>query len=41
MPDQEPAREDIHAMIGRRTRISDAERDVLHQLLNTPAVRAR
>ena len=41
MPDQEPAREDIHAMNGRRTRISDAERDVLHQLLNTPAVRAR
>ena len=41
MPDHEPAREYIHAMIGRRTRISEAERDILHQLLNTPAVRAR
>src|SRR5262245_726505 len=41
MPDHEPAREYIHAMIGHRTRISEAERDALHQLLNTPAVRAR
>jgi hypothetical protein len=41
MPGQEPAREYIHAMIGHRTRISEAERDVPHQLLNTPAVRAR
>ena len=41
MPDHEPAREYIHAMIGYRTRISEAERDILHQLLNTPAVRAR
>jgi hypothetical protein len=41
MPDHEPAREYIHAMIGHRTRISEAERDILHQLLNTPAVRAR
>ena len=41
MLDHEPAREYIHAMIGHRTRISEAERDVLHQLLNTPAVRAR
>ena len=41
MPDHEPAREYVHAMIGHRTRISEAERDILHQLLNTPAVRAR
>jgi hypothetical protein len=41
MPDHEPAREYIHAMVGHRTRISEAERDALHQLLNTPAVRAR
>jgi hypothetical protein len=41
MPDHEPAREYIHAMIGHRTRISDAERDILHKLLDTPAVRAR
>jgi hypothetical protein len=41
MPDHEPAREYIHAMIGHRTRISETERDILHQLLNTPAVRAR
>jgi hypothetical protein len=41
MPDYEPAREYIHAMIGHRSRISEAERDTLHQLLNTPAVRAR
>ena len=41
MPDHDQAREYIHAMIGHRTRISDAERDILHQLLNTPAVRAR
>ena len=41
MPDHEPARKYIHAMIGQRTRISEAERDALHQLLNTPAVRAR
>ena len=41
MPDHEPAREYIHAMIGHRARISDAERGVLHQFLNTPAVRAR
>jgi hypothetical protein len=41
MPDHEPAREYIHAMIGHRTRISAAERDALHQLLNMPAVRAR
>ena len=41
MPDNEQACEYIHAMIGHRTRISEAERDVLHQLLNTPAVRAR
>jgi hypothetical protein len=31
----------VDAAIGHRTRISDAERDILHQLLNTPAVRAR
>jgi hypothetical protein len=41
MPDHEPAREYIHAMIGHRTRSSEAERDALHQLHNTPAVRAR
>jgi hypothetical protein len=41
MPDQEQAREYIHAMIGHRTRISEAERDILHQLLNTPVVPAR
>ena len=41
MPDQEQAREYIHAMIGHRTRISEAERDILHQLLNTAAIRAR
>ena len=41
MPDHETAREYIHAMIGHRTRISEAEREVLHQLLNTPAVRGR
>jgi hypothetical protein len=41
MSDHEQAREYIHAMIGDRTRISDAGRDALHQLLNTPAVRAR
>ena len=41
MPDHDQAREYIHAMIGHRTRISEAESDVLHQLLNTPAVRAR
>jgi hypothetical protein len=41
MPDHEPARDYIHAMVGHRTRISEAERDVLHQLFNTPAVRAR
>jgi hypothetical protein len=41
MPEHERAREHIHALIGRRTRISEAERDVLHKLLDTPAVRAR
>ena len=41
MPDHEQAREHIHAMIGHRTRISEAERDILHKLLDTPAVRAR
>ena len=41
MPDHEQAREYIHAMIGHRNRISRAERDVLHKLLNTPAVRGR
>ena len=41
MPDHEPAREYIHAMIGHRTRISEAERDALRQHLTTPAVRAR
>ena len=41
MPDHEPAREYVHAMIGHRTRISEAERDILLQLLNTPAVRGR
>ena len=41
MPDREPARAYIHAMIGHRTRISEAERDVLHKLLDTPSVRAR
>ena len=41
MPDHETARTYIHAMIGHRTRISEAERDVLQKLLNTPAVRAR
>jgi hypothetical protein len=41
MPNHEPAREYIHAMISNRTRISEAERDILYQLLNTPAVRAR
>jgi hypothetical protein len=41
MPDHEQAREYIHAMIGHRTRISQAERDVLHKLLDTPAVRGR
>ena len=28
-------------MIGRWTRISQAERDILHKLLDTPAVRGR
>jgi hypothetical protein len=41
MPDHEQAREYIHAMIGRRTSINEAERDILHKLLDTPAVRAR
>ena len=41
MTDHEPARAHMHAMIGHRTRISEAERDILHQLLNTPAIRAR
>ena len=41
MPDHNQAREYIHAMIGHRTGISQAERDVLHKLLDTPAVRAR
>ena len=41
MPDHEQAREYIQAMIGHRTRISEAERDVLQKLLDTPAVRAR
>ena len=41
MPDHEPARKYIHALIGQRTRISEAERDILLQLLNTPAVRGR
>jgi hypothetical protein len=41
MPDHEQAREYIHAMIGRRTSISETERDILHKLLDTPAVRAR
>jgi hypothetical protein len=41
MPDHEQAREYIHAMIGRRTSISEPERDILHKLLDTPAVRAR
>ena len=41
MPDHETARAYIHAMIGRRTRISEAERDILFQLVNTPAVRGR
>jgi hypothetical protein len=41
MPDHDQAREYIHAMIGHRTRISEAERDILHKLLDTPAVRAR
>ena len=41
MPDHETARAYIHAMIGHRTRISEAERDILLQLLNTPAVRGR
>ncbi len=27
-------------MIGQRTRVSEAERDALHQPLDTPAVRA-
>ena len=41
MPDHEPAREYIHAMIGHRTRVSEAEREILHKLLDTPTVRAR
>ena len=41
MPDHEQAREYIHAMIGHRTRISEAEREILHKLLDTPTVRAR
>ena len=41
MLDHEPAREYIHAMIGHPARISEAEGDVLHKPLNTPAVRAR
>ena len=41
MSDHEPAREYIHAMIGHRAQISEAERDILHQLLNMPAIRAR
>ena len=41
MTDHETARAYIHAMIGHRTQIREAERDVLHTLLDTPAVRAR
>ena len=41
MPDHEQAREYIHAMIGHRTSISEAERDILRKLLDTPAIRAR
>jgi len=41
MPDHEQAREYIHAMIGHRTSVSEAEREILHKLLDTPAVRAR
>jgi len=41
MPDHEQAREYIHAMIGHRTSISEAERDILHKLLDTPVVRGR
>jgi hypothetical protein len=41
MPDHEQARKYIHAMIGHRTRISEVERDILHKLLDTPAVRTR
>ena len=41
MADHEQARAYMHAKFGHRARISEAERDVLHQLLNTPAVRAR
>jgi hypothetical protein len=41
MSEHDQARDYIHAMIGRRTRISETERDVLHQLLDTPRVRAR
>lgn len=41
MPDHEQAREYIHAMIGHRTRVSQAEREILQKLLDTPTVRAR
>jgi hypothetical protein len=41
VPDHEQAREYIHAMIGHRTSISEAERHILHKLLDTPAVRAQ
>ena len=41
MPDHDQAREYINAMIGHRTGISEAERDILYQLLDTPSVRSR
>jgi hypothetical protein len=41
MTDTDQAREYIHAMIGHRARISEAEREILHKLLDTPRVRAR
>jgi hypothetical protein len=41
MPEHEQAREYIHAMIGHRTHTSETELNVLHKLLDTPAVRAR
>jgi len=41
MSDHERVREYIHGMIGHRTRISEAEREILYKLLDTPSVHAR
>jgi hypothetical protein len=41
MPEHEQARAYIRAMIGHRTGVSEAVRDILHKLLDTLSVRAR